>query len=167
MTYVPVLGRVVRAGGWNSDRAHELFGKNWVETIAMPTDRNEHRAVSDPVRARMLVFGGVSNTGNPIAQLIAYKYRAPFADEICRVGRDLDGDGLVGCADPDCAGACAPTCPPLSPCPIDAPRCGDGTCGPTESPRLCPADCGAPVPLCGDGWCDSPEMMMTCPADCS
>ncbi len=36
--------------------------------------------------------------------------------EACRANVDLDGDGLSGCADPDCWIACAPMCPPGAAC---------------------------------------------------
>jgi cysteine-rich repeat protein len=39
----------------------------------------------------------------------------PFED--CTGSADLDGDGLVGCDDPDCWTQCHPACPPLTTCP--------------------------------------------------
>ena len=38
----------------------------------------------------------------------------PFED--CAGTSDLDGDGLIGCADPDCWSQCAPACPPFTTC---------------------------------------------------
>lgn len=62
---------------------------------------------------------------------------------------DDDGDGLAGCADPDCAYRCAPSCSPYLGCVVDAntPRCGDGICDTTadhEDFMICPADCMMP-----------------------
>ncbi|WP_438042432.1 trypsin-like peptidase domain-containing protein [Sorangium sp. So ce128] len=39
--------------------------------------------------------------------------------------------------------------------------CGDGACGPLESPASCASDCS-----CGDGVCSSGESTTSCPADC-
>jgi hypothetical protein len=166
--YLAVRKRVVRQGGYYNPRAHELDGSVWRSSAALPTDRNEHRLAGDPLRDRVLVYGGYTYSGPPYDpnDLWAYHYRSDAPDEYCAGGGDRDGDGLAGCADPDCAAACSPMCPPLSPCPAGAVRCGDGICGATESKRLCPADCGAIVPLCGDGWCDSPETATSCDADC-
>ncbi|MEZ4366174.1 MAG: kelch repeat-containing protein [Kofleriaceae bacterium] len=92
------------------------------------------------------------------------------ADEACGSGVDYDHDGLIGCADPDCWGVCAPTCDPhtfaAGACATDEPRCGDGACGLAEDCRLCPSDCGACAAVCGDGFCESPEDDTTCPGDC-
>lgn len=166
--YLAARKRVVRVGGYYNKNAHELDGTVWKVGAAMPTDRAEHRAAGDPLRDRIVVFGGIAETGPPYTpdDLYAYTYRAPVPDEYCAGGADRDGDGLAGCADPDCAAACNPMCPPLANCPVDAVRCGDGTCGTQESKRLCPADCGAVTPLCGDGWCDAPENATSCNADC-
>jgi hypothetical protein len=86
--------------------------------------------------------------------------------EVCELGYDVDGDGLAGCADPDCWGFCAPMCPPNAPCAASAPHCGDGTCGAVETCRLCPQDCGACTPVCGDFHCDPGETTISCPGDC-
>ena len=37
-------------------------------------------------------------------------------DDKCDLAIDSDGDGLAGCADPDCWTECAPRCPPYSSC---------------------------------------------------
>jgi len=60
----------------------------------------------------------------------------------CSQALDGDGDGLIGCADPDCWGYCTPECPPGAVCSPTAARCGDGACNPSlENGQLCPADC--------------------------
>jgi len=38
-------------------------------------------------------------------------------DETCAPGEDADGDGLAGCADPDCWETCWPACPVATSCP--------------------------------------------------
>jgi hypothetical protein len=69
------------------------------------------------------------------------------AVEICNNGVDDDGDGLIDCADPDCAGqtcsATGKTCSAASP----------STCAcPSGQATETPAQCGAAVPL--DNDCD-------------
>jgi hypothetical protein len=87
--------------------------------------------------------------------------------ESCLLPVDADGDGLAGCADPDCFFVCNPACPPGAPCDGSAPHCGDGTCNAAlETCRMCPQDCGACPAVCGDGFCDPGETSATCPGDC-
>ena len=102
-------------------------------------------------QAQVVVFGGRLESGLQ-GDSWHLRLRGPTPDEVCGHGFDADGDGLVGCADPDCDVACA--------------RCGNGLCDPTETCRLCPTDCGACTPLCGDGLCDPAESCVTCPGDC-
>ena len=86
--------------------------------------------------------------------------------ESCIVPVDLDGDGLAGCADPDCWMVCNPTCSPGVACDAAAPHCGDGTCDGVETCRMCPQDCGACPAVCGDSFCDPGETPTSCPGDC-
>ena len=54
------------------------------------------------------------------------------------------------------------------PCETDCPdKCGDGTCGPTETFETCPKDCDWDGP-CGNGVCEAAfdEDCWTCPQDC-
>jgi cysteine-rich repeat protein len=63
-------------------------------------------------------------------------------EETCIAGQDGDGDGLVGCADPDCWALCTPLCPPgATNCDPAAPHCGDGVCNPALETQVCPEDC--------------------------
>ncbi|HTL35448.1 MAG TPA: kelch repeat-containing protein [Kofleriaceae bacterium] len=78
------------------------------------------------------------------------QWTSVIRDEVCQVGFDRDGDGLVGCDDPDCADICA--------------SCGDAVCGTAETCRNCPGDCGVCTPLCGDTYCDGEAQ--SCPGDC-
>ncbi|MFT3698509.1 MAG: hypothetical protein QM831_35520 [Kofleriaceae bacterium] len=86
--------------------------------------------------------------------------------ETCTANLDLDGDGLAGCADPDCFYACNPTCFPGTECDAAQPHCGDGTCSALENCRICPDDCGTCAPVCGDNFCDPGETAQSCPGDC-
>ena len=63
----------------------------------------------------------------------------------------LDGDGLRGCADPDCWASCG--------------ACGNGTCDPLETCSSCPSDCMCAA-LCGDLVCGGGETKASCPGDC-
>jgi cysteine-rich repeat protein len=119
-------------------------------------------AVYDPLQACTLVFSSDEN------RTWELRYRADTGlDEVCQVGFDIDGDGLVGCDDPDCWGYCTPLCPPGTECDPELPRCGDGTCNTfLETCRMCPEDCGACEPLCGDFFCDPGESIASCPGDC-
>jgi hypothetical protein len=104
------------------------------------------------------------NVFDPAGWVLRWESTQPH--EVCGLGFDVDGDGLVGCDDPDCWGYCTPLCPPNTTCDPAAPRCGDGVCSTLESCRLCPADCGACPTLCGDFLCDAGETAATCPGDC-
>jgi hypothetical protein len=180
MAYDAGRGRVVMHGGGSIgspiNDTFELVGDSWVQTLITPTDvpgpaLESPTMAYDPSRGRIDVVGGGAV---PTPTTLAYTYGAQATGkrEGCRSGHDLDGDGLVGCADDDCWGICTPICPPGSTsasCPMQA-RCGDGTCDPVENCRNCPGDCPlgdtkCPV-LCGDGFCDSTESAATCPGDC-
>ena len=130
----------------------------------------------DPTRDELVLAGGSTIGGTALGDTWRLRWSGDLGDEACAWHQDLDGDGLVGCADPDCWPACAPTCPPAladagecdptDPSTLTSPYCGDGTCAPWEGPRLCPVDCAAATPMCGDAWCDDGETDVSCPADC-
>lgn len=95
-------------------------------------------------------------------------------ESICDDGIDNDSDGLLDCADPDCATSMA--CPGECDhdgvcdagedgvgCPGDCPIvCGDGRCEGSENPTSCPPDCA----VCGDGNCGVGEDRVSCLEDC-
>jgi hypothetical protein len=113
----------------------------------------------------MILFGGALTTAvtNEVWQL---RWLSDRSYELCSLAVDEDGDGLSGCADPDCWASCTPLCPPAASCDPNWPRCGDNTCDPRETCRTCPADCGACAPACGDHFCDPGETVATCKSDC-
>jgi len=113
----------------------------------------------------VITFGG-GNEATATNELWRLRWQGPGPVEACTVDEDLDGDGLAGCADPDCWAVCAPLCPPGAPCAPAEPRCGDAACDATETCRMCAADCGTCLPACGDTFCDPPEAAATCPGDC-
>ena len=175
MTYDPVRGLIVLFGGsanptvesgdlqdvWSWD------GTVWtrVATLNTPSPRALIAMAYDALGESLVVFG--SDFGQDPAT-----YRLGFVSsnslDACGTATDRDGDGLAGCADPDCWGWCTPLCAPLTSCPANAPTCGDGTDvhQPLETCRSCPADAGACPPMCGDFYCDPGETAASCPGDC-
>jgi cysteine-rich repeat protein len=117
----------------------------------------------DPLLSSVIFAG----SGYPGLVALGYRFDSSTQSETCLYGFDVDGDELVGCADPDCWGYCTPLCPPGATCDPSAPHCGDGTCSTLENCRLCPQDCGACPVTCGDFLCDRGETKQTCPGDCS
>jgi hypothetical protein len=97
----------------------------------------------DAIGHRFVTFGGDTLISGRIDTTSALQFRTSLTpSEACITGNvDDDGDGLMGCDDPDCWPRCAPLCPPYTTCPVDDPRCGDGACASLESRALCPQDC--------------------------
>jgi cysteine-rich repeat protein len=173
LTFNPVRGKLTLIGGSTVTNAYEWDGTTWSVVAApnSPPGRGSHGAMITPSGAGLLAYSGAvavdptdPTSANYSDSRIELRWDAANgANEHCD-GTDLDHDGAVGCADPDCWYVCAPLCPPNTTCDPTAPKCGDGICdGPRESCRTCSADCGACGPICGDGFCDPGE---TCPGDC-
>jgi cysteine-rich repeat protein len=109
-------------------------GTTWTYANALisPGPRAYHVFAYDAARAELVMFAGTT---------WVHRYVSPiYPPDQCE-GVDTDGDGLTGCADPDCWGRCTPLCPPRAPCDPSGPRCGDGTCSMLEEHLLCPIDC--------------------------
>ena len=143
----------------------ELVGTTWsqVFTPARPGFRQGHSLVQLGDGTGVLTFGGLLNNGTGSAELWRLRWASAEAYEQCSGDVDGDGDGLVGCADPDCWARCSPMCPPRTTCDTSWPHCGDGVCNAAlEDCRICPQDCAC-APVCGDAVCDPGE---TCPGDC-
>lgn len=140
----------------------EWSGESWVDVT--PVGAAPPATASQAYDAAQGMTLGIAANG----ALWAFQYQHPGArDEVCRLGFDVDGDGLIGCADPDCAALCTPLCGPGQACDPAAERCGDGVCnGALESCRMCPQDCGACPERCGDLFCDAGESTTSCPGDC-
>lgn len=119
----------------------------------------------------MLAIGGSTASSQPVTDDDAVwrlSWDSDTPDEVCELDLDTDGDGLAGCADPDCWLLCTPTCMPGLTCDPAAPHCGDGTCDPAhENCRNCPSDCTSCPDVCGDYICDPDEVAASCPADCT
>jgi cysteine-rich repeat protein len=156
LIYDPVLRRVVLFGGHDGFAAlNDTWtwdGSRWTELITaeVPPAREHHAMMYDPARRQLVMFAGEASV--VLGDLWLWRYRDETApEESCESGFDGDGDGKIGCGDPDCSARCT--------------ACGDGVCGALEHCRLCPVDCG-PCDLCGDLVCDSAETCTSCPGDC-
>lgn len=150
LAFDPKRREVVLVGGRASpgSRLGDVWrwnGNEWKETTALVplTPRAGGALVPDRTDALVLIGGDTASVGSTqsIARL-GYD-QALHPSERCQIASaDEDRDGLAGCADPDCRGRCAPTCPVTIELPsCTGPRCGDGTCSPVEDPGICPADC--------------------------
>jgi len=156
LVYDPARRRSVLFGGSGTSGAlndvWEWDGSAWVEDdlLSGPTARAFHTMVYDTARSDLMLFGG----GDPTARSdtwFLHRTDQAIPDESCSTGFDGDGDGKLGCADPDCGALCT--------------RCGDGVCSSFETCGLCPQDCG-PCRVCGDLRCDAGESCASCPGDC-
>ncbi len=174
MAYDATRGRVLLFGGSRNaglrlNDTWEWDGTDWARTFlstASPSVRSEHAMAYDGARGRGLLFGGRDDANRILGDTWTFQYTAG-ANESCTTQFDGDGDGLIGCDDPDCWGRCTPSCPPGASCDSDAPSCGDGVCNSfLENRRLCPQDCGAPAVLCGNFYCDLNENAQICLGDC-
>jgi cysteine-rich repeat protein len=86
----------------------------WRELTAAPWSLTTGRAAYNPRTGRLLVQG---STSEEVVTFVAEMTNgSPL--ESCPAGAALDddGDGLAGCADPDCWWACAADCPPYTSC---------------------------------------------------
>lgn len=155
------------ADGNSGSDVLEWDGTAWAvvatQTAGPMTLLSQSAMFYDPVRHGAVLVADPETAGLP-TEVWLLRYQSASRDESCRLARDVDQDGLVGCADPDCWYVCTPHCSPGMTCDDTLPRCGDASCNTAvEDCRSCPQDCGACTPLCGDGICDPGE---TCPGDC-
>jgi cysteine-rich repeat protein len=136
-------GRLVAVGGApNHPPAEELDGATWHELSSASCAEFAVTAgmlltsAYDPLGRRLLVLD------DSAGQLWQVRWDVPNElEESCVAGEDADGDGLAGCADPDCWGYCTPFCPPGAPCDPSLPHCGDGQCNADLEQAACPQDC--------------------------
>jgi cysteine-rich repeat protein len=173
MVYNPARKRIALFGGYDGTYRADTWewdGIAWseVSTVTSPEPRALTSAAFDAARGSIVLFGGgeAFPTGTDNTWQFAYD-RDVQVYETCIHGFDNDGDGLIGCSDPDCWGYCAPSCSPDSAndCATSFPHCGDFVCNAQlETCISCPQDCGACPSICGDFLCGSGE---SCPADCN
>ncbi|HTR49845.1 MAG TPA: DUF4215 domain-containing protein [Kofleriaceae bacterium] len=145
-TYDPLRGTVVVivTGLDNAVATWEWDGTTWTERaiVTAPSPRLHPSIVYDNRHAELVMFGGaLDETSGPLQDVWTEQYSSVSYPADACIDVDTDGDGLVGCADPDCWARCTPLCPPRSSCDPSAPHCGDGICSVLEDARLCPEDC--------------------------
>jgi hypothetical protein len=157
LSYDTTRQRVVLFGGQTSAVAlndtWEWDGTSWTKLLPAPepAPRHHHAMIYDTARRTLVMFAGHDNKTER-GDTWFFRYDDPSVpDEACNTGFDGDGDGKIGCDDPDCDGLCA--------------RCGDGHCDAFEDCWMCPADCGV-CAVCGDLRLDPGETCASCPGDC-
>jgi hypothetical protein len=121
----------------------EFDGTSWTRLDiagALPPIRTRAAGFYDPIRHELVIMGGAMGA-TFLDDTWVLRWESATPDDACD-GTDLDGDGVTGCADPDCWARCTPRCAPGATCDPDDPKCGDGVCNPElETPELCPDDC--------------------------
>ena len=163
-----LIGGQIGSGGLFD--AWEWNGTTWTQigTMTRPVARSFEAVFGTADGAGIEMFGGaqqpLSARFTSLGDQWELRSDRPRGSDACVLPIDVDGDGLIGCADPDCWRVCAPLCPPDTSCPASAPQCGNGVCDPLETCHTCPQDCTTCTPVCGDFVCDPGE---TCPGDCS
>lgn len=112
----PADGRGALADTWEYD------GDDWTPraTVTLPPPRfGPVQLVYDSLRRRLMALGRDTWT---------FAFVSDGPAELCIAGFDSDGDGLSGCADPDCSALCT--------------ACGDQVCNELVERAVCPLDCG-------------------------
>jgi cysteine-rich repeat protein len=171
LTYDPRRGRVILFGGQQGDvitgapadlvelgDTWEYDGTTWTPVVTAgiaPAARSFAAACYCPELRASLVFGG-----SPInAETWAIAWLGSTPHEVCTGGQDVDGDGRVGCDDPDCrfVAACHEDCgngvDDNGNLLVD---CEDAAC---DLEPACAEDCDNGVDDNGDGLvdCDDPR----------
>ncbi len=128
--------------GDNVYDAWTLAGDSWQQLVLTTTPMiSNPRMAYDPIREEFVIAGRDPAATSFQSASLQWSY-AGEPEETCIAGQDGDGDGLAGCADPDCWALCTPFCPPgASGCDASAPHCGDGQCNMLLEQRVCPEDC--------------------------
>jgi hypothetical protein len=135
-----LLGGDYEAGGGGGESFVELDDQHWQYQFPTPSTQLLGDLAYDPYRHALLT-PGVEDTDDLCAMGVV-RWASDETPESCSGVDDLDGDSLLGCADPDCYAYCDPTCAPGASCPSSRPRCGDGMCAaPLETSARCPGDC--------------------------
>jgi hypothetical protein len=154
MAYEIERRRIVLFGGHDLSQTQaqgfgdtwEWDGTKWTRRLVAvaPSPRSCFTLAYDALHARVIEYGGIDSINNVLADTYSYGFTSTAVPRDGCDELDSDGDGLIGCADPDCWSRCDPLCPPggFVACDADRPRCGDGVCNhDLEDYRLCPSDC--------------------------
>jgi len=135
----PRRGRIVMWGGSALNASSDLWewdGTNWHRAIPIqpPLFGTDTATTYDVARGEIVSFDLYGGT-------ITFRYDSQVSHRDRCIETDTDGDMLVGCEDPDCAGRCTPLCIVGQACDVALPHCGDGTCSDVENHRVCGVDC--------------------------
>jgi cysteine-rich repeat protein len=178
----PARRRLVLFGGKNGTSSvlldtWEWDGEQWVELdLELVPDLRVGFRLTSTAHGVAFINSFVSPSTTP--RVFELRWESTQIDDVCHDDRDVDGDGTIGCDDPDCRALCAPLCvrqatepdpsggPPTTVCVEGGPICGNGTCDLHENCRICAQDCACEA-ICGDSYCDAPETISSCPGDCS
>jgi cysteine-rich repeat protein len=105
---MPIVASDQRGGGVFAFDTHNGFvwervGPDWLELPRPPVIAAVNLAAYDPVEGRLFLAGEAWAKGRYTLTLS----RASSTElESCHPGEDIDGDGLIGCGDPDCTWSC-------------------------------------------------------------
>jgi hypothetical protein len=109
---VPRTGGVLAIDGF-AGLIWQYLGTTWTRLPSVPVQFDVLKSPAyNPVNGSVAITG-VSESGT-IAAVLSRSSPTPL--ESCVAGEDRDGDGLAGCADPDCYWACS-RCAPYTTCP--------------------------------------------------
>jgi hypothetical protein len=166
LAWDPVRRHIILFGGESTTLEQDTWeweGTTWTQLAIQPPPPRA-RGILLAAADGLVLYGGAARyeatTGDELGDLWLLRYDGAGASAACRDGSDDDGDGLAGCADPDCWLACHATCLPGDAC-TTPPTCGDGVCAPLEIAGICTADC-AVAGICGDSTCT-----MGAPGECA
>jgi cysteine-rich repeat protein len=143
--YNPARGSSLYFGGTlnnaDIDETWEWNGGFWNQLLppVAPTGREASAIAYDALHGEIVMFGGVPTNDETWA--FAFSSTGSPPEACIDAAEDSDGDGLAGCADPDCWARCTPFCPPRTSCSDLQPQCGDDTCSAVEDAAICPDDC--------------------------
>jgi hypothetical protein len=91
----------------------EKLGSIWLDEGVPPPLPVNARPIYDPRTGDLYLVGAIGQSRFMLRR--SYSSATPL--ETCGPSDDADGDGLAGCADPDCFVQCTPACPPYATCP--------------------------------------------------
>jgi len=141
--YDPSRGTIAVFGGLANTRLGTLLSDLWEwdgtswrlsAVVQGPPAQSGITLAYDPIAGQLVLFDANGLTR-------AHRWTSPIDPADQCLGPDSDGDGLAGCADPDCWARCTPLCPPHATCAPTSPHCGDGVCSAVENHDICPTDC--------------------------